>query len=152
MSDFEIRSVPRMDTAVVTASAAPDAIGESMAQVLPKAFEAVAKSSATPAGPPFARYFSFGGATIEYEGGVPVAAPFVGDGEVKPSELGGGEAAVAMHLGSYDTISDTWGALSKWVENQGRKPAGPGWESYLTDPGEEPDPSKWVTEVYLPVR
>ena len=28
---------------------------------------------------------------------------------------------------------------------------GPSWEVYVTDPGAEPDTSKWQTDIYFPV-
>jgi hypothetical protein len=34
----------------------------------------------------------------------------------------------------------------------GEQPSGPFWESYVTNPAEEPDASKRVTEIYLPLR
>lgn len=151
MSEYEIRPVPKYHTAAIKLSAPMDSIGDVMAQAFPKLFHALTKAGAAPAGPPLARYFSFGGPVIEFECAVPVATPFAGDGEVQPGEVGGGDAAVAVHLGPYDTISQTWEAMTAWVEEQGRVPAGPGWEYYLTDPSEEPDHAKWVTEVYMPV-
>ena len=39
----------------------------------------------------------------------------------------------------------------KWVKEKGHKPAGSMWESYLTDPGEEKDQSKWQTKLFLPI-
>ena len=30
--------------------------------------------------------------------------------------------------------------------------AGPPWETYLTDPGERPDPATWEIDVVHPVR
>jgi effector-binding domain-containing protein len=151
MSDFEFRFVPEQDTAVVTVHAAQAGIGEKMGEALGAAFEALAAADIVPAGPPFARYFSFG-ETIDFEAGVPLASPFAGTADVKAGHLGGGEAAVAMHVGPYDTLSETWEALTQWVAAEGREIAGPGFESYLTDPGDEPDASKWMTQVCLPVR
>jgi hypothetical protein len=29
--------------------------------------------------------------------------------------------------------------------------AGPPWETYLTDPGEHPDPETWETEIVQPI-
>ena len=150
MPSYEIRFIPGQGAAVVSVSTTPANIGESMGTALAQAFQAVADSGAVPAGPPFARYFSFG-ETIEYEAGLPLTAPFKAGAEVRASHIGGGEAAVAMHVGPYDTIEQTYVALTAWLEDQGRTPAGPMWESYLTSPDEEPDPAKWLTEVHVPV-
>jgi len=154
MPEFEIRSIPQQHIAAIRLSAAMDQIGEVMGQAFPRLYHAVTETGAVPVGPPLARYFSFGGPIIEFECAIPVEAPFAGasDGAVESGEIGGGEAAVGMHVGPYDTIGGTWEAMAAWAEEQGRVPADPGWESYLTDPGEEPDAAKWMTEVYMPVR
>jgi effector-binding domain-containing protein len=151
MPEFEIRSIPRQHTAAVRMSSPLDGIGEAMGEAFPKVFAAIGKAGGTPAGPPLARYFEMGPEVVEFECAIPIATPFEADGEVRPSEVGGGEAAVAMHAGPYDTIGQTWEAVTTWIGKRGRTPAGPGWESYLTDPSEEPDPAKYLTEVCLPV-
>ena len=151
MDDYEFRDVPEQDIAAIRLTSSMDAIGESMSQAFPKIYDTVTKAGAVPAGPPLTRYFSFGGPVIEYECAIPLQAPFAGEGDVQPGKLGGCEAAVAIHMGPYDTIGATWESLTAWAQEQGRTPSGPGWEYYLTDPSAEPDPSKWVTEVYVPV-
>jgi hypothetical protein len=39
--------------------------------------------------------------------------------------------------------------LQEWA---GERAAAPVWESYVTTPREELDSSKWITEIFLPVR
>ena len=41
--------------------------------------------------------------------------------------------------------------LNEWIVREGLEPAGVPWEVYVTDPGAEPDPSKWRTDLYFPV-
>ena len=155
MPDFEIRSIPQQHIAAIRLSAAMDQVGEVMGQAFPKLYQAVTEAGAVPAGPPLTRYFSYGGPIIEFECAIPVAERLAGagdDDDVKPGEIGGGEAAVGMHVGPYDTIGATWEAIGSWVEEQSRVPSDPAWESYLTDPSEEPNPAKWMTEVCMPLR
>jgi AraC family transcriptional regulator len=38
------------------------------------------------------------------------------------------------------------------MREQGLSVAGPPWETYLTDPGDHPDPATWETEIVQPVR
>ena len=59
--------------------------------------------------------------------------------------------AATLHVGAYDKLPEAHGAIQQWVEEQGLKTAGAPWESYVTDPGEEPDPKDWKTEVFWPV-
>jgi effector-binding domain-containing protein len=151
MPEFEIRSFPQQHTAATVLTVPMTEIGDAMSKAFPAVFHAVTEAGATPVGPPLTRYFTFGEPTVEFECAIPVAAPFAGHGEIKASSVGGGDAAVCMHVGPYDTIGKTWEALMAWVSEQGRTPGGAGWESYLTDPGDEPDPEKWVTEVCMPL-
>jgi AraC family transcriptional regulator len=57
-----------------------------------------------------------------------------------------------VHAGPYDTLQEAYAALETWMESEGLPPAGPPWESYITDPGEHPDPKDWKTEVSWPVK
>lgn len=151
MPEFEIRHVPRQDIAAIRLSSSMEDISTTMGEGFATLFGALEKAGVEPAGMPLARYWSFGGPTIEFECGVPVAAPFPGEGEVRPAEIGGGEAAVGLHVGPYDTLSETYEAMGTWIAQQGRKPGTVMWEAYLTDPDAEPDSSRWRTEVYWPV-
>jgi effector-binding domain-containing protein len=83
--------------------------------------------------------------------GVPVAGPMTGEGGIRVTELPGGDIAVGDHYGPYDTVVETAERLSVFIEQQGRKVSGPLWESYITDPGEEPDQEKFHTEVCYPL-
>ncbi len=122
-----------------------------MGEAFGRVFEAVTRSGGVPAGAVFARYFSFDDDVVDFECGITVETPFSGDDEVKASELGGCDAAVALHIGSYDSLGETYDALRAWIEAQGRTPAAVMWEVYLTDPDQEPDPARTQTEVYWPV-
>ncbi|MBN1241018.1 MAG: GyrI-like domain-containing protein [Gammaproteobacteria bacterium] len=103
------------------------------------------------AGPPFARYPAAGPGLVTIEIGMPLAAAAAGDGEIEAGELQGGPAAFAVHAGPYDRLGETYTALERWIEERGARPGGAPWESYVTDPGEVPDPEDWRTEVYWPV-
>lgn len=151
MSDYEIRFVPRQDTAVIHLRCDLAEISTVMGEAFGTVFEAVARAGGAPAGEVFARYFEWAGETIDFECGITVQSPFGGDDVVKASEIGGCEAAVAMHMGPYEELSKTYQALRTWIERQGRRPSSMMWEVYLTDPEQEPDPALWQTEVFQPV-
>ena len=106
------------------------------------------------AGAPFARYFDWGPGMTTMEAGFPVASPVAeaGDPEVAAVMLPGGPAAVTMHSGPYDTLSQAHAAIHIWTEAQGLAPSGAPWESYITDPSQFPDPKDWKTEVVWPLQ
>jgi DNA-binding transcriptional MerR regulator len=61
------------------------------------------------------------------------------------------EALCGVHLGSMETIGDSWQALAQAVDAAGTAPSGPCRELYVRA---EPalDQSDWVTELQQPVR
>jgi effector-binding domain-containing protein len=76
--------------------------------------------------------------------GVEVTRTFEATGEVQPTETPGGEAAVAVHCGSYDRLSEAYDAIAEWMTAHGRESAGHTWEIY-GDP--TPDPADTETTV-----
>jgi effector-binding domain-containing protein len=151
MRRFEIRQVPVHEAAVVRITCKPDEIGSVMGPAFGTVAEAVMQAGGTPTGPAFARYHTVGPESFEFDCGMVVAARFSGDGNVQAAQLGGCEVVFGRHVGPYDTIGETWEAMTTWAAQQGRALGGPGWESYITDPAHEPDPANWVTEVFLPL-
>ena len=67
-------------------------------------------------------------------------------------EHAGGAVATCLHTGSYDDLSAAWDAFGEWIEAQGKAPGAPPWESYVMDPGDEPDTAKWQTRLFWPIR
>lgn len=112
-------------------------------------FEAIQRAGHQPAGMPFLRTLSM---DAEGRGRLACAPPFTGDSEVQPGTLPGGPLAVASYLGPYDGIGPAYAAIQAWCVEHGHEIAGPPWESYFTDPNEEPDPAKWRTDIHFPVR
>ena len=123
------------------------------AEIFPAVAAYIGEQGGQPAGMPLAIYHNMNMETqaVDVEGGMPVVAPLAGSGEIKAGEVPHGRMAVAAHFGPYDTIPETHQALSQWMADNGYQPAGPAWEVYITDPGAEPDPAKWQTDIYYPV-
>ena len=111
----------------------------------PRLFGRLAELGAEPAGPPFIRYLRTG-EELELELGIPVG-PDAGRSDGLP----GGRAAVLRHVGPFSGLRDACERLARWVAEQGEEPAGPFWESYVTDPRSEPDSSKWITDITQPI-
>lgn len=109
------------------------------------------QSAGVAMGTVFARYHAFG-AEIDVEAGMQVPKAVPGAGRVEAGTLPAGPAAVAWHIGPYPTLSETHARLATWLDAEGWAAAGAPWEEYVTDPGLEPDSSKWRTRVVQPVR
>jgi len=126
-------------------------IAKAIAESLGKAFPYVMQQGLPIAGPPTARYLTMGPGLFEMQIGVPIAAAAPGQGDVQAGELPGGAIAVGVHGGSYDSLSETYVAMERWMESNGYRPGVGPWESYVTDPGDFPDVNDWRTEVYWPI-
>jgi effector-binding domain-containing protein len=98
-------------------------------------------------GPPFARYQRLDGSFV-VEAGFPVDRPVPGDGQVQPSSLPAGEAAVTVHVGPYEEMEPTYGALERWIREHDAAPAGAPWEVYLSPP--DGDPTRIRTQIVQP--
>jgi effector-binding domain-containing protein len=151
ISAIELRDQPEQHTAVVRhrismkeTSRVPQFMGET--------FEAVQRAGQQPAGMPFLRTLSMDADGMDIEVGWPVRTPFAGKGDVHAGTLPGGPVATASYLGPYDGIGPAYAAIQAWCTEQGHEIAGPPWESYITDPNQEPDPTKWQTDIYFPIR
>jgi effector-binding domain-containing protein len=123
------------------------AIGEFLREV----WRTIEAAGEHPAGPPFTRYHEIGEAEVLLEAGMPVPTALDGEGRVEAGELPGGEAISTDHYGPYEDLPSAGDALAAWAEEHGRRPAGPNWEVYRTDPGDEEDPADWHTEVFMPL-
>jgi effector-binding domain-containing protein len=160
MSEIAVHHLdPRPTAAVrVTTPMSELDLGALFDEHLPNIAHRLADLGAQPSGPPYGRYHQFGPEQAIVEIGIPTSAPASAlrpiasaeDGELASSELPGGEVAVAVHIGSYDGLSETYARLEKWVGAEGRRPAGAPWESYVDDPSEV-DPAALRTEVCWPV-
>lgn len=111
---------------------------------------------AAPAGAPFFNYTRMGpGDDMEMEVGWPTASVLKADGKVTTGTLPAGRYATVRYTGPYDGLYNAHSQLHEWLGKQGMAPRDWGssagrstlLEIYETDPGEEPDPQKWVTDI-----
>ena len=149
--DVEEKRFEAQPAVVIRTAARQQDMGPAMSELFPAILAFVLESPAEPAGPPFCRYLSMGGEEWEFECGMTVTEPVAGEGRVEATELPGGDVVTTMHVGPYETLGQSWGALEGWMQENGRGPGGAAWEVYWTDPGEVPDPAEWRTELVMPL-
>jgi effector-binding domain-containing protein len=89
--------------------------------------------------------------TVVMAAGFPVSTPVAPDGDVTPMDLPGGRVITGVHVGSFDALARTCQELTEWAASQGLPLAEQMWESYLTDPEQQPDPATWQTAITWPV-
>jgi effector-binding domain-containing protein len=126
-------------------------LANNIAECLGAAFGLAMQSGCAIGGRPFTRYASIGLGLVTIEAGCPLAAAAPGAGEVEAGFLQGGPAAIALHAGSYEELSTTYAALERWIQENGYRPGGAPWESYITDPADLPSTADWRTQVCWPL-
>jgi AraC family transcriptional regulator len=138
---------------VATRRVKPAEIATTLAQALGCVFAHAQEQGFMLAGPPFTRYLEKGPELWTIEAGLPVAAHVAASpsGDVRGENLPGGLAATTTHAGSYDQLDQAHAAIRQWIEAEGLTAAGAPWESYITDPGDYPDPKDWRTEIFWPL-
>jgi DNA-binding transcriptional MerR regulator len=122
----------------------------------PKLAAHVARHGGHIAGPPGACYGSGDGidhddlvvtAWLPVEHELP-ADPAAGIASTRLPET---RLAVALHVGAFEDMSETYGAVGRWVAEHDRTVTGPLQELYLIGPPEATDVDSWRTEVGWPV-
>lgn len=90
---------------------------------------------------------------VAFTCGIPVSVPTsdLAEGVVRES-IPAGLAVKSVYMGDYNDSGVAHEEIEAYVNYAGYEFAGPPWEEYVTDPMEEKDTAKWVTNVYYPVQ
>ena len=145
--DVQIRTLETQATMMVHKVIPYDKLGEAFMEAMPKVG---AYAGGVAVGPPFGRYPSFSPEQVDVEIGIPVAAAMEPSDDIEPGEIPGGRYAVAVHVGAYDTLPQTYDALYAWVRENGHTDNGAPFESYIDDPQTKPM-DEVRTEVCIPI-
>ncbi|HKL02348.1 MAG TPA: SRPBCC family protein [Cryomorphaceae bacterium] len=74
-----------------------------------------------------------------------------GNEEIKKGLTHEGKALKCLYYGPYEEMEDVHNFMHAHIGSMNMEMVGSPWEVYVTDPATEPDPTKWLTEVYYPV-
>jgi effector-binding domain-containing protein len=89
-----------------------------------------------PGGAPYTAYYNMDMQDLDIEIGFPVNEIVPGDGAIQAGEMPAGKYASVLHKGTYDTLGQSYEALTKFIEQAGYKPSGVAYEFYLNSPVE----------------
>ncbi len=102
--------------------------------------------------PPLCLYYSHNKVTTKMRPGLVVATCPNLQGDVECFPIKGGRVLRFSYLGGYNNMEPTYDAIDMYLqENKINKRENYTWESYISDPGTEPDSTKWLTYIYVPV-
>jgi effector-binding domain-containing protein len=128
-------------------------LGPFMETFMPQLFMYVIRQGGKIAAPPYSIYYNWDPeGLILVECGVPLEEAIAGDDTFMASETPGGKAVKAVHMGPYDELTKTYEALEQYMKVMKYEPIGLAYEVYVNDPNEEPDPTKWETHIFFPIK
>lgn len=99
---------------------------------------------------------------LEMEFGFVTPGPVDGGGQVRAGLLPAGKYATLTYTGHYDNVIDATATLIGWAKQTGLE-----WDStagadgehfvsrfeiYPNGPDDEPDPNKWITEIWIKLK
>ncbi|OFX28880.1 MAG: hypothetical protein A2W92_15085 [Bacteroidetes bacterium GWA2_42_15] len=126
-------------------------IGAEMGMMYSKISGFLQKNGISVTDMPFTIYHSMSEGEMEIECGLPVNTGFDSTPEITYSKRVAGKYVFGIHVGNYETLEATHTVVQEWITRHGFSVTGGPVEVYLTDPGTEPDPGKWVTNIYYPL-
>jgi effector-binding domain-containing protein len=104
-----------------------------------------------PAGPWFTHHLRMDPAVFDFEICVPVTAPVVPVGRVKPGQMPAVRVARTVYHGPYEGLGAAWGEFSQWITANSYAPRPDLYECYLKGPESSPNPADWRTELSQPL-
>jgi effector-binding domain-containing protein len=138
-------------TAVIHLTIPKDEIRNVMEPGLGELMATIAAQGIKPTGPWFDHHFTIAPDHWDFEIGVPVSAPVVPAGRVKPSQWPGMKVAKTVLHGDYEGLAGAWGEFLDWIDSSGYTPAADQYQCFVTGPESSRDPTKWRTELIKPL-
>jgi effector-binding domain-containing protein len=151
MTTFSVETIDPQSAAAIRSEVPMAELRDVFDRGFHAVMRAVQAQGAAITGPPFGFYPRLPGETVAVVVGFPVAGPVTAEGGVEPFELPGGRVVTGTHVGPYEGLGQTYEQLLAWTRAEGLTLAEGMWESYLSDPGAEPDPSTWRTRIVWPL-
>ena len=149
---IEVKDMQAQKALVIKSDVPTSEVGSKMGEIYGFLFNYTIQNQIAPVGPPFAVYLSFDpeGNTV-FEAGLPIAEEAAGSGEVEYREYPATKAASMLYTGPYEKMEPAYEKIMQYIKENNLKDKGVAWETYLTDPNEEPDPEKYQTIISFPI-
>ncbi len=147
----QITHTTAQQTAFIHVTVPRNEIQKVMGPGISELMATVAAQGIAPAGPWFTHHLKMDPEVFDFEISIPVKAPVVPEGRVRPGELPAAKVARTVYHGAYEGLGDAWGDFNDWIVANGHTPASDLWECYLAGPESNSDPAAWSTELNRPL-
>jgi len=150
--DISRTEVKPLNALAMRSEAKVDQIGDEMGKSYAAMLEYAGNHGAQMAGPPMAIWYEWEDEVMVFDNVIPITKKISGSGDVRFIKTYSGKVVKTTHMGDYESTQFSWAAMEEYIEANELETNGAPWETYITDPQTEPDPSKWITELYWPVK
>lgn len=103
------------------------------------------------AGAPSGFYFNWTDTLAKMAAAIPIDKEVAGTNEIEFRVIAEGKALQVDHFGPYDGTGPAHYAIEDYANENGIKLANIAIEAYVTDPVDQPDTSKWLTQIIYPI-
>jgi effector-binding domain-containing protein len=148
----EVVQLPARRAAVMHAEASTEDLPATFARIFPAVHAGLTEQGVTEMGHVIAVYHSMDANQMSLSAGIEIGDDVEPGEPLELLELPACDAIKADHFGPYDQLGQTHESVWSFVQELGRAPVSGPIERYITDPGAEPDSSKWHTEILLPLQ
>jgi effector-binding domain-containing protein len=143
------KELPGMTYAAIRDRLSWDVMQSFIAQSYMTIMQALGNRGIEMAGPPTNLYYDWD--TDNQRADMAAAMPIesiaqLGE-DIEIIDLPAGKVITLDYLGDYDKMEDAYYALEDYANDRGLEILMPAVEEYVTDPGSEPDTSKWLTRI-----
>ena len=130
---------------------------KNMTAMLPKVGAYAMTHNVTMAGPPFVLYHKWDeeNDAVIFSCCVPTTVKIISNEPgILTGELKSFRTVKTVLKGNYSNLKEAWETTMKYIADNNLEAieGGPMLETYITDPMNQPNPAKWVTEIYVAVK
>ena len=133
------------------AEASTKELPATFARIFPAVHAGLTEQGVTDMGHVIAVYHSMDANQMSLSAGIEIGDDVQPGEPLELLEMPACDAIKADHFGPYEELGQTHESVWSFVQELGRAPSSGPIERYITDPEAEPDPSKWHTEIFLPL-
>lgn len=148
----EKSTVKRFQYLAVHDSADVKSIGTKLGFCYGQIMEVMGKENLKQSGPVFAIYHSESTTNFDFDAAIPVTGKMQDMNNVKAKEMADTKVVVVHFYGPYEATPQGHEMASKYIMGNNLEMTGVVWEEYVTDPGVEKDPAKWLTNIYYAIK
>ena len=147
----QVLNIPAQTVATIHIETSRSEMQNVMGPGIREVMAAVKAEGIGPTGPWFAHHLEMMSDSFNFNICVPVSAPVMAVGRVRPWQRPALRVVRTLFYGSYEGLGRAWQEFNEWTDANGYKAAADLYECYLVGPESNPDSANWRTELSRPV-